>query len=62
VEVGGIGLVREFRVGDHIPWARGLLQGSHHPPSSFLEHLEIRGVAIPTFADKGDSTIASTTE
>jgi hypothetical protein len=62
VEVGGIRLVREFRVGDHIPWAGGILQGGYYPLGPFLEHLEIRGVAIPTFADKGDSTRASTTE
>ena len=57
LEVGGIVLMVEFRVCDQIPRAGGVLKGRHQRLRPLLEDLDVRRIAIPTFAHKGDATI-----
>jgi hypothetical protein len=57
LEVSGIRLVVKFRVRDQIPRAGRVLHGSHQRLRSLLENLGVRGIAIPAFAHKGDTTV-----
>ena len=49
----GIVLVVQFGICDQIPRAGRVLEGAHQRLRPFLEHCDVRGIAIPTFAHKG---------
>jgi hypothetical protein len=56
-EVGGLVLRVALRVGAQIPRARGVLKGRHQRLRPLLEDLDIRRLASPTCAAKGNAPI-----
>ena len=57
VEVGGIGVGVAFRVGEQIPRTGRVLKGGPQCLRPLLENLCVRGIAVPAFAQNGDTPI-----
>ena len=56
-EVGSVVCVVQCRGGDQRPWARGTRKGRQSCLSARLEHLEVRGMAVPPLTPTGDPAV-----